>query len=113
MSARDCYELGPVDCATDSRCELEYGIDSEDPTCVPREGQRQLTDHEVRVLERVLEQTLLQIFSSGNALTSDAFTQTIQRLVHDLRPVVDWRDKESYIGRKYRVMGEWCCQCVT
>ncbi|CAM9385748.1 unnamed protein product [Ectocarpus fasciculatus] len=62
VSARDCYELGPENCATDSRCVLEYSVDNEHPTCVPRGEHRQLTDHEVRVLERVFEQVLLRKF---------------------------------------------------
>lgn len=91
MSARDCYELGGENCATDSRCVLEYNIENENPTCVPRQDRRQLTDHEVRVLERVLEQILVQLFPSGNAVaTGNAFNQSIQRLVHELRPRVDW-----------------------
>lgn len=90
VSARDCYDLGHENCATDSRCVLEYTIENENPTCVPRRDQRQLTDHEVRVLERILEQILVQ-FSSPNTIGGNALDQSIQRLVHELRPMVDWK----------------------
>ncbi|CAM9471073.1 unnamed protein product [Ectocarpus sp. 4 AP-2014] len=89
MSARDCYELGHENCATDSRCVLEYNIDNEHPTCVPREEHRQLTDHEVRVLERVFEQVLVQFFRPENTVPS-VLNQSIQRLAHELRPRVEW-----------------------
>ena len=88
---RDCYDLGHENCASDSRCVLEYNIENENPTCVPRQDQRQLTDHEVRVLERVFEQILVQFFPSGNAVAGNAFNQSIQRVVHELRPMVDWK----------------------
>ncbi|CAN0257389.1 unnamed protein product [Ectocarpus sp. 8 AP-2014] len=89
MSARDCYELGHENCATDSRCVLEYTVENEHPTCVPREEHRQLTDHEVRVLERVFEQVLLQFFRPENT-ASNVLDQSIQRLAHELRPRVEW-----------------------
>lgn len=90
MSARDCYELGPENCATDSRCVLEYNVENEHPTCVPRQGHRQLTDHEVRVLERVFEQVLLQFVRPENT-ASNVLNQSIQRLAHELRPRVEWK----------------------
>ncbi|CAN0361369.1 unnamed protein product [Ectocarpus sp. 13 AM-2016] len=90
MSARDCYELGHENCATDSRCVLEYNIENEHPTCVPREEHRQLTDHEVRVLERVFEQVLVQFFRPENT-ASNELNQSIQRLAHELRPRVEWK----------------------
>ncbi|CAN0447547.1 unnamed protein product [Ectocarpus sp. 12 AP-2014] len=90
MSARDCYELGHENCATDSRCVLEYNIENEHPTCVPREEHRQLTDHEVRVLERVFEQVLVQFFRPENT-ASNVLNQSIQRLAHELRPRVEWK----------------------
>lgn len=90
MSARDCYELGHENCATDSRCVLEYNIENEHPTCVPREEHRQLTDHEVRVIERVFEQVLVQFFRPENTV-SNVLNQSIQRLAHELRPRVDWK----------------------
>lgn len=90
MSARDCYELGHENCATDSRCVLEYNIENEHPTCVPREEHRQLTDHEVRVLERVFEQVLVHFFRPGNTVPS-VLNQSIQRLAQELRPRVEWK----------------------
>ncbi|CBN80480.1 EsV-1-189 [Ectocarpus siliculosus] len=89
MSARDCYELGHENCATDNRCVLEYNVENEHPTCVPRQMHRLLTDHEVRVLERVFEQVLLQFFRPENT-ASNVLDQSIQRLAHELRPRVEW-----------------------
>lgn len=86
MSARDCYELGHENCVTDSRCVLEYNIENEHPTCVPR----QLTEDEFRVLERVFEQVLLQFFRPENTV-SNVTNQSIQRLAHELRPRVEWK----------------------